>query len=173
MATINYVERADAPENVGKVYDQMAQAMGGRVPAIARAMAHNHGIFDAFVRLNAASNHTQLDARLRELAYLAVSRLNGCDYCAYYHTFAGRQAGLTDRQLAEVLDFETSDAYSAREKDVMRYAAQVARDLAPDPALVARLKETLSDRELMELTFTAGLASLTNRFNLALGNDLP
>ncbi len=50
---------------------------------------------------------------------------------------------------------------------------QVTRHIRPDEALVQQLREHLSDTELMELTFTIGLANLTNRFNVALDIELP
>jgi len=40
--------------------------------------------------------------RLREIAYLTVARLNGCDYCQGHHVPAGKQAGLLDMQIDEL-----------------------------------------------------------------------
>ncbi len=51
--------------------------------------------------LNATLAKTQLDGKLRELAYIKTSELNGCDYCLHHHRALGKKAGLNDRQVAE------------------------------------------------------------------------
>jgi AhpD family alkylhydroperoxidase len=44
-----------------------------------------------------------LDALTKEMIYLAVSATNQCPYCMASHTASARKAGMTDRQLAEVM----------------------------------------------------------------------
>ena len=172
MAVIEYVTRSQAPQDVQKIYDAVEKQMGA-VLGIMRALAYNRALLKSFLALNAASSQTKLEPSLRDLAYLMVSRLNGCDYCAHYHQITGRQAGLTEQQLQDVENFSSSGAYEPLQRNVLRYAEQVTRHIRPDAALVQQLKEHLSDTELMELTFTIGLANLTNRFNVALDIELP
>ena len=42
---------------------------------------------------------------------------------------------------------------------------RVTRHIDVDDVLAARLKETLGDRELVELAMTVGIANFTNRVN--------
>ena len=44
-----------------------------------------------------------LDARTKEMLYLAVSMSNSCDYCIVSHTAAARKAGMTDAMLHELI----------------------------------------------------------------------
>ena len=44
-----------------------------------------------------------LDARTKEMLYLAVSMSNSCDYCTVSHTAAARKAGMTDAMLHELI----------------------------------------------------------------------
>ncbi|HEY1384481.1 MAG TPA: carboxymuconolactone decarboxylase family protein [Dongiaceae bacterium] len=44
-----------------------------------------------------------LDARTKEMLYLAVSITNSCDYCTVSHTAAARKAGMTDAMLHELI----------------------------------------------------------------------
>ena len=44
-----------------------------------------------------------LDARTKEMLYLAVSTSNQCGYCIASHTAAARKAGMTDAMLAELM----------------------------------------------------------------------
>lgn len=55
----------------------------------------------------------------------------------------------------------------------MAFTEQVTTKMRADAALVARLKGRLSDREIVELALTVSMANLTNRFNEALGIELP
>ncbi len=79
VATVSYVEREGADPAVQALYDNLQQHMGG-VPNIARALAHNPALARAFMGLNAAYGSTELDGKLRELAYLKTSETNGCAY---------------------------------------------------------------------------------------------
>ena len=44
-----------------------------------------------------------LDARTKEMLYLAVSMTNSCDYCTVSHTAGARKAGMTDAMLHELI----------------------------------------------------------------------
>ena len=44
-----------------------------------------------------------LDARTKEMLYLAVSMSNSCDYCTVSHTAAARKAGMSDAMLHELI----------------------------------------------------------------------
>ena len=172
MALVSYVTNQDAAEKIKPVFEGMEKKIGV-VPNVFRAMAHNPEMLEAFLALNATLPKTQLNGKLRELAYIKTSELNGCDYCLHHHRGMGKKAGLNDRQLAETANFETSDAYDDLERDVLRYAEEVTRHIDVDDVLAARLKETLGDRELVELAMTVGIANFTNRVTETLRLDLP
>ena len=55
------------------------QSKLGMVPNIFRTMGHAPDILQATLALNQAIQH-DLDPKLRELAYLKTSQLNGCHY---------------------------------------------------------------------------------------------
>jgi AhpD family alkylhydroperoxidase len=44
-----------------------------------------------------------LDAKTKELIYIAVSVANGCEYCIASHTASARQKGLTDAEFLELV----------------------------------------------------------------------
>lgn len=58
---------------------QSIQAKFGMVPNIFRTMAHVPEVLQATLSLDGAIQHG-LDPKLRELAYLKTSQLNGCNY---------------------------------------------------------------------------------------------
>jgi len=58
---------------------QGLQAKLGMVPNIFRTMGHAPPVLQATLALNSAIQQ-DLDPKLRELAYLKTSQLNGCNY---------------------------------------------------------------------------------------------
>jgi uncharacterized peroxidase-related enzyme len=172
MALVSYVTNQEAADKVKTVFEGI-EKKSGAVPNVLRVMAHNPEMLEAFLALNATLPKTKLDGKLRELAYIKTSELNGCDYCLHHHRTLGKKAGLNDRQVAETADFETSDAYDELQREVMRYAEQVTRHINVDDALFARLKQSLSDRQLVELAMTVGIANFTNRVTETMRMELP
>lgn len=172
MALVSYVTNLEAGDKVKAVFEGMEKQIGA-VPNVFRAMAHNPEMLQAFLALNATLPKTRLDGKLRELAYIKTSELNGCDYCLHHHRAIGKKAGLDDRQVAETANFDESDAYDELQRLVMRYAEQVTRHINVEDALVAQLKDSLGDRELVELAMAVGIANFTNRVTETLRLELP
>jgi uncharacterized peroxidase-related enzyme len=172
MALVSYVSNDNAAEKIKPVFEGMEKKIGA-VPNIFRALAHYPEMLEGFLSLNSTLSKTKLDGKLRELAYIKTSQLNGCDYCLHHHRVLGKKAGLSDQKIADTNQFETSDSYTELEKDVMRYAEEVTRHIDVSDSLFARLKAQLGDRELIELAMTVGIANLTNRVTETLRMELP
>jgi uncharacterized peroxidase-related enzyme len=172
MALVHYVTNEEAAEKVRPILEGLEKKLGS-VPNVFRAMANSPELFETFLSLNSALGKTRLDGKLRELAYIKTSELNGCDYCLHYHRANGRKAGLSDRQANETAAFETSDAYDDLQRDVLRYAEEVTRHINVSDALSDRLRQSLSDREFVELAMTVGIANFTNRVTETLRLELP
>jgi len=171
MALVGYVSKDEAAEKVRPVFEDMEKKLGA-VPNVFRVMAHSPELLEGFLALNRALPKTKLDAKLRELAYIKTSELNGCAYCRQHHQAFGRKAGLTERQVEETSNFETSDAYDELQRDVMRYAKEVTRHINVPESLLARLHQQLSDREIVELAMVVGIANFTNRVTETLKLEL-
>ena len=118
------------------------------MPNVFRAMAHNPEMLEAFLALNATLPKTKLDGKLRELAYIKTSELNGCDYCLHHHRGLGKKAGLNDRQVAETAQCETSDAYDDLERDVMRFAEEVTRHINVSDGFLAGSRKSWATARL-------------------------
>ena len=172
MANVSYLSNEDAGEKLRPVFEGM-EKKAGAVPNMFRAMAHNPELLEAFLSMNSALSRIKLDPKLRELAYYKTSQLNGCEYCSHHHRAFAKKAGLTDQQLADTARYETSDAYDDLQRDVLRFAEEVTKNVRAGGELIGRLKARLSDRGLVELTLTVAIANLTNRVNEALEIALP
>jgi AhpD family alkylhydroperoxidase len=109
-----------------------------------------------------------LDPRLRELAFVAVSRLNGSAFCDTFHSSIGRKVGLTPEQLDGLADPAASPAFREVERLVIRYAEQLTVSGDVDDTLHAALAAHLPPRELVELAVTVAAANFSNCVNTAL-----
>jgi alkylhydroperoxidase family enzyme len=77
---------------------------------------------------------------------------------------------VTERQLAELDRFETSDAFDALERDVLRYAEALTRTPVEVPdALFAALRARLDPRQMVELTSAIAWENYRARFDHAFG----
>ncbi|MGO9599356.1 MAG: carboxymuconolactone decarboxylase family protein [Isosphaeraceae bacterium] len=172
MALVSYVPTAGAAESIRPRFENM-EKKGHDVPNFLRTLAHSPDIMEAFIGLNGALSRTQLDPKLRELAYIKASEINACGYCMQHHKPGGKKAGLNDAQLNETEGYENNPAYDELQQDVLRYTDEVTRNVTVSDEVIERLKQRLSERELVELAVTVALANFTNRISETLRLELP
>ena len=163
MAKIPYVEREDAPENIQGMYDAL-QKKFGVVPNVIKAMANSPELMSGFMPfLGAALGPSKVSGDIKELAILTTSKLNGCSYCTAHHTAAGKRAGLTDEKIAAA-DDPDSDALDDKEKAVVRYSAELAKNVAASDEALNELRKHFDDAEIAEITMVAGVFHVLTRF---------
>ncbi len=78
----------------------------------------------------------------------------------------GRKAGLTEEQLHDLAQFESSAHFDRRQKLVLRLATALTRTPAEvSDELFAALRGEFSERQLVELTSAIGWENYRARFN--------
>jgi uncharacterized peroxidase-related enzyme len=172
MALVTYVATPDAAESVRPHFERV-ESRGHDVPNFLRTLAHTPEVLEAFIALNGALGRMTLDPKLRELAYIRASEANSCGYCLEHHRKAGRKAGLDERQANETESYSDNAVYDDLQRDVIQYAEEVTRNVMVSDDLAERLKQELSDRQLVELAVTVALANFTNRISETLRLELP
>ena len=111
----------------------------------------------------------------RELAAAAVSRFNGCIYCASVHarfaaTYAKREADV-DRLLAEGVGTDLGERWNAI---VAASVALTATPIAFGPEHAARLRAAgLSEDEIYDVVHGAAFFNWANRLMLSIGEPTP
>jgi len=81
----------------------------------------------------------------------------------------GRDAGISDEQLEEIVVFETSRLFDRRERAVLRYAEGMTRTAAEIPdAVFEELQTFFTTEQIVELTAAVALENFRARFNCAL-----
>lgn len=113
--------------------------------------------------------------KLRELGICTVALLTGAHYEYHHHAPDFLAAGGTQAELDALQAFVKAPRGSALEglqgdeALVVRYAAQMTRDVKVDDALFAQLKERFGTTELVEITAAIATYNMVARFLVALG----
>jgi AhpD family alkylhydroperoxidase len=105
MATLGFIEYADASTEVRAVYDDiMATRKTDWINNFWKALAHDPATLKrTWQSVKEIMAPGAVNALTKEMIYLAVSASNQCGYCISSHTAAARKAGMTDAMLAEVM----------------------------------------------------------------------
>ncbi len=125
-----------------------SQAVRAHVPAVFWAFANAWR--DTF-------RNGVLDHGIKELCRVYVSRSVKCDYCGNQRSEKSRNAGMVEEDYRDLLNFERSTRYDARQQAALAYAEAITWDLETDDALWARLKQHYTEPELVELGFFVAL----------------
>jgi len=127
MANVSYVDERDASGTVAEIYADIRKTFGlPVVPNMFKAMAHHPAYLQAsWTRVKVVMGSGLLDRRTKEMIAVAVSAVNGCEYCVRAHSGALRAMGTTDGELVELM--AVVDLFSGFNK--MLEGLQVESDL--------------------------------------------
>ena len=106
-----------------------------------------------------------LNKRHLEIAIVAVSAMNRCDYCIAYHASRLVELGLSAERISQILDTDCPELDDV-DRLVRDYSVQVTKDhnrVTDD--LFNRLKEHFDETQIVELTLRITLCTFFNKFN--------
>lgn len=160
MSRIPYVDPEQAPEPVRAVLAQLPAPLH-----VFRLMAHAETSFRAWVRLGATILSQQaLAGSLRELAILQVARLSPAEYEWVQHVPIARLTGVSDAQIEALrAGREDADCFDARERAVLRFAAELVAGPRPSDETFSAVAAHLPPREVVELVLAVGFYMLMAR----------
>jgi uncharacterized peroxidase-related enzyme len=169
MAVVNPIPKEKAAPGIKSVYDQLSKQFG-RMPNFFAVMAHRPTVLKHFLSFYASvMADGTIEAKHKELAYLKVTFLNGCEYEVRARTAAAQRAGLTDEQIKALAFYQRSPAFDEKEKAVLLFAERMTRGAAPmRERTLQEMRKHLSEDQIVELALVVATANLTNRFNDAL-----
>ena len=173
MAAVTPIETPTTDE-LREFYERIEQTSRGLgVLNIFKVMAHTPQLMDSWWRMMAVLlTRLQLDPRLRELAILRLFQLTDTAYGFAHHVRLSKDIGLTDEDVASLKGYADSDHFSALDKLVLQYTDAVTKLEGEAPSLAAKLREHLSEQEIVELTFCIANWNLMAHLLLPLEIDL-
>jgi AhpD family alkylhydroperoxidase len=112
-----------------------------------------------------------LDARLKDLAVMAVAARIGCGWCLDFGYWeATMRHDVPAEKIRAVPGWRDSSVFTELERLVLEYAeAMTETPPSVTDELVARLGRQLSEAQLVELTAIVAVENLRSRINSALG----
>ncbi|HUA20104.1 MAG TPA: carboxymuconolactone decarboxylase family protein [Bryobacteraceae bacterium] len=169
QAAISALSKEQAAPEVQPIFDKLTHVFG-YMPAFFGTMARAPKALEHFMPLySAIIDKGTVEPKLKDLAYLKTSLINGCEYCHRAHTASGKRNGISDEQLKAIAFFQRSQAFDAKEKAVLLYAERITRGASALRAnALQELRQYFNDDQIVELTLTIAMANFTNRFNDAM-----
>jgi uncharacterized peroxidase-related enzyme len=161
---------ADAPAAARKLL-QAAEARIGRLPNVLKMLANSPCALRGTLDLRAALGESSLSEATRRRITLAVSELNGCDYCLSANIYLGRESDLDDAELTANRNGASNDM---RADAAVRLAVKIARQRGhvTDADVAAFKAAGYTDAELVELVLQVALATITNYLNEVTGTEI-
>ncbi len=105
MATLGFIEYADAPPEVRAVYDDiMTTRQTDWINNFWKALAHDPATLRrTWESIKQIMGPGALDPLVKEMLYVAVSVTNQCGYCIATHTASARAKGMSDEMYGELM----------------------------------------------------------------------
>jgi len=77
------------------------------------------------------------------------------------------KVGIAETKVTQLAEYETSSAFSARERGALRFATALVRDRAVSDTDWAELRAQFSEPEVVELVFAVGYQTFAGQFAAA------
>jgi alkylhydroperoxidase family enzyme len=154
---ISYVPLEDMSREMREEMERCARE-GTPRPESSAVRAHVPAAFWFFANSwNDLFRNGVVEHPLKELCRVYVSHSVKCEYCGNQRSERGRESGLAEGKYDELLNFESSERYTGREKAALAYAEAIVWTGQADDALWERLYAHFGEAELVELGCMIGL----------------
>lgn len=167
MAHLNPLEYVDIEDPEVRSSIEKYKDLRGFVPNSIRTMARRPEIVKAFMALNQAVLYGgTVPEATKMLISLATSLSSGCLYCQSHMTNLSSIYNVSNEKIADLLDYQDSEKFSAEEKAALTIAfkaAGVPNEVEESDFDI--LKQHYDDGQIVEIVATIGLFGFLNRWN--------
>ena len=170
MAHVTLVERPKGIIRRGAAL--YARRRFGRPVEPAMAASHHNGVLISMgvMETSVELGWRKLDEGLRFLAIQLASTRIGCSWCVDYGYYETVNRGMDPEKIRNVGEWRESTLYDERERVVLEYTElATATPVSVPAAVVERLREFLTEAEVVELASWVALENFRSRFNGGLG----
>ena len=155
---ISFIEPASIDDPAMIAEFERCAKFGTPRPESQAIRAHRPPIMMAFATAWKDAFHEGVcDHNIKELCRVYVSRSVKCEYCGNQRSEKSRKDGVVEADYMDLLNFEKSDHYDARQKAALAYTEAITWDIETDDALWERLHQHFTEPELVELGFFIAL----------------
>lgn len=172
IAHIETKKREDFPE-FKDLFD-LVESFMGYLPNAYLLMADKPDLMQAFAKMSASVFSADvLDIPSKQLIALASSLSAGCKYCQSHTSHGAERAGVPNEKIAEILNYQTSEYYEAKEVALLDLA--FASGEVPNKVTKAhfeKLKEFFSKEQILEVVAVISFFGFLNRWNDTFGTEI-
>ena len=172
IAYIETKQREDFPE-FKDLFD-LVESFMGYLPNAYLLMADKPDLMQAFAKMSASVFSADvLDIPSKQLIALASSLSAGCKYCQSHTSHGAERAGVPNEKIAEILNYQTSKYYEAKEVALLDLA--FASGEVPNKATKAhfeKLREFYSKEQILEVVAVISFFGFLNRWNDTFGTEI-
>ena len=164
MSRVSIKTKADLPAELPPLWDKMTTY--GAFENQAGEKAHRPPLVThtSSLLVDLAETGT-LSKRHLEIALVAVSLLNTCDYCVSHHTPKLAIQGVSEEGADRLLDYADHPELDAVDKLIVEYSIAVNNNWSKTrDEIFTRLREHFSEAQIVELTWRIALCGAFNRF---------
>lgn len=158
-------------ESAQTLFGQIRKTIGKVPNAYTLIGSHSPAALGFLLNGDNVLSQGQLTRSEIEAVRLAVSELNGCDYCVAAHTAVGKLVGLKPE---EIRKFRAGEATGHSQRDALvSFARHVAssRGLVDESVVQAVMAAGYTPGQIIEVLLTIALIGFTNLVNRV--NDTP
>jgi uncharacterized peroxidase-related enzyme len=170
MARVRNIASDELPPELAGIYEQFATTYGpfrNQAAVFAHVPAALRHLMPLLMELREAAS---LPKRYLELAIVAVSQVNACDYCVAHHKPFLAVEGFSSAGIDRLLDWRDHPELDEVDRLVVEYAIAVTERANRLPeTMFARLRRHFTEAQIVELTLRIALCGFFNKFNDALG----
>ncbi len=163
MALIKSLEKNEVDEIAQKIYEKFEQDTG-KTPEWVKIMAHCPKILKEFVELfKTIMGQGKIEPYLKWKIAFVVSDTLKCKFCVDVTIKMLKKLGASDEMLEKI---KQTQYLPEKEKEILELVKDVTLDGYLDkPEILEKLKEKLSESQLVEVVSVIGLFNYINRFN--------
>jgi uncharacterized peroxidase-related enzyme len=169
MTRVRDIAPHELPSDLARIYEKFTGSHGpfrNQAAVFAHVPAALRHLMPLLMELREAKT---LPKRYLELAIVAVSKLNECEYCVAHHTPFLAVEGISPAGAQRILDYRDHPEFDEIDRLVVEYAIAVTEHPNRLPeAMFMRLRRHFSEAQIVELTLRIALCGFFNRFNDAL-----
>lgn len=108
MKTLKSLKPEQVDNSTKEVFEAITQKVG-MLPNLYAAMGNSSHLINGFLAFEATLKEGEFSLRENEAIALAVSQVNGCDYCLAAHSAIGKMVGFSDDQIMDIRKGESDD----------------------------------------------------------------
>ena len=153
MPRIRYIEEDEKSEEARELIAQ-SETRGAPDSRVVSIMVRNSKVGVAWVKYwNSLLYDGLLPHTLKELCRIKISVAHHCGYCSTVRSKVAQSEGLAEEKVAELQNYETSDAFTDREKAAIRFATlfKTGDDDVDSDQVYDDLRVHFSEEEIIEL----------------------